>query len=134
MKNPLPLHVIVDRISISSISSATQRHSFIVNDVPADMQVTTDENMLATVLGSLLNTIITHSKNCCIRVSAKLFGKVALIQLKETHSFNDESFNGNIRQLQNLAEKIGGTISICRDRSKETTVVFSFANDIPLAA
>src|SRR5258706_13257692 len=120
------LNLIVSRISASSIPSGTKRHSFIVNDIPKELEVNANEHMLATVFGNLLNTVITHTENCCIRISAKLYGKVVLIHLTESHQPNCSAFNGSIRQVQKLAEKIGGTISINSDRDRATTIVFTF--------
>ena len=128
------LHLMVSRISASSLPSATRKNSFIINDVPADLLANTDENMLATVFGSLLNAIITHSENCCIRVSAKHYGKVVLLHLKETHSISNPAFAGNLRQVQQLAEKIGGTVSVSTNPNEATTIVLSFINNFPLAA
>lgn len=133
-QNLLPLHSIVSRISASSLPSATRKHSFIVNDVPADLQVNTDENMLATIFGSLLHTVISHTENCCIRISAKTFGKVILLHLKETHRLSTPAFTGSLRQVQQLAEKIGGTVSVNNNRGEATTILFSFVNNLPLAA
>jgi hypothetical protein len=125
----------VSRVSAGSLPSATRKNSFIINDVPADLQANTDENMLATVFGSLLNTVITYTENCCIRISAKLFGRVVLLQLKETSRLNNSrAFAGNLRQVQQLAEKIGGTVSISNNYTEASTIVFSFVNNPSLAA
>jgi anaerobic glycerol-3-phosphate dehydrogenase len=139
MKNELTqtkvaLHLMVSRISASSLTSASRKNSFIINDVPADLQAHTDENMLAAVLGSLLNTVITHTENCCIRISAKLYGRVVLLQLKETHQFHSHALAVNLKQVQQLAEKIGGTISVSNNCREASTIVFSFVNNFPLAA
>ncbi len=134
LKSPVALHLMVSRISAGSLPSATRKNSFIINDVPADLQAVTDENMLATVFGTLLNAVITHSENCCIRISAKIYGKVVLFQLKETHRLNTPAFAGNLRQVQELAERIGGTVSVSNDHTDTTTIVFSFVNNISLAA
>jgi K+-sensing histidine kinase KdpD len=132
--NQVALSLMVSRISASSTPNASRRNSFIVNDIPKELEVNTDEHMLASVFGSLLNTIVTNTKDCCIRVSAKLYGKVVLVHLKESHRAISNAFNGSLRQVQQLAEKIGGTISINSDRDKATTILFTFVNDLPLAA
>jgi hypothetical protein len=133
-QNHVALHLMVSRILASSLPSATRKNSFIINDVPGDLEANTDENMLATIFGSLLNTVITHTENCCIRISAKVYGKVVLLHLKETHRLNTPAFAFNLRQVQQLAEKIGGTVSISNNRNEPTTIVFSFINNLPLAA
>lgn len=132
--NPVALHIMVSRISATSLPTATRKNSFIINDVPADLQAMTDEHMLATIVGSLLNTVITHTENCCIRISAKLYGRVVLLQLKESHSGNGSAFAANLRQVQQLAEKIGGSVSVSNERHETTTIVFSFVNNLPQAA
>lgn len=129
-KGILPLHVMINRISASSLPAATRKHSFIVNDVPADLKVCADEQMLASVFGSLLNTLISYTDHSCIRISAQLYGKVVLVNLKESQRLNRSAFTGSLRQVQQLAEKIGGSISISSDRSKATTIVLSFSNQI----
>jgi signal transduction histidine kinase len=126
----LGLHLMVNRISASSLPAATRKHSFIVNEVPADLEVCADEQMLATVFGSLLNTLINYTEHSCIRISAKLYGKVVLMNIKENQQLNRSAFAGSLRQVQQLAEKIGGSISISSDRSKATTVILSFSNQI----
>lgn len=130
----LALHGIVDRITIGTLPAATRKNSFIINDIPTDMQVNADEHMLAAVFGSLLNTVINHSCNCCIRISAKLYGQIVLVNLKESNAVNGQAFAGSLRQIQQLAERIGGTVSINSDRTRETTILFSFVNNLSLAA
>ena len=133
-QNQVALYLMISRISASSLPTATRKNSFIINDVPIDIQANTDEHMLATVFGSLLNTLITHTENSCIRISAKLYGKVVVLHLKESHRLNAASFSGNLRQIQQLAEKIGGTVSISNNEGEATTIVLSFLNNLPAAA
>lgn len=132
--NNIGLHLMVSRISASSVPSATRKNSFIINDIPEDLQANANENMLATIFGSLLNAVITHTENCCIRISAKIYGRVAMLHLKETHRLDTPAFAGSLRQVQQLAEKIGGAVSVSNKRNEATTIVFSFINNLPLAA
>src|SRR5262245_23465608 len=110
------LNSMVSRISASSLPFATRKNSFIINDVPTDLHVTTDEHMLATILSSLLNTVIAHTKACCIRISAKLYGRIVLFQLKESDHMSSPALAASLRQVQQLAESIGGTINVSHDR------------------
>jgi hypothetical protein len=131
-QNWLTLQEMVNRISVNSLSAAAEKHSFIVNDIPSDIQVSADEHMVASVFGSLLNTIISHTENYCIRISAKLFGKEVLINLRESYQANARAFAGSLREIKQLAEKIGGTVT--SDRTRETSIFFSFANNLSIAA
>lgn len=127
------LHSLVDRVSSSSIYAATCRHSFIINDIPAHLMVNTDEHMLATIFGNLLNSVISNTKESCIRISARIYGKIALISMKESHQVNNR-VSINLRQLQQMAIKIGGAVSINSDRERTSTIIFSFTNNLPIAA
>jgi hypothetical protein len=133
-QNRLTLQAMVKRISVNSLPAAAEKHSFIINDIPSDIQVSADEHMVASVFGSLLNTIISHTENCCIRISANLFGKEVLINLKESYQVNVRAFAGSLREIKQLAEKIGGTVTITSDRTRETSIFFSFANNLSIAA
>jgi len=44
--------------------------------------------MLASVLSGLLSAVVTHSKNSCIRLSAKIYGNVVLVQVKDSTASN----------------------------------------------
>jgi hypothetical protein len=128
------LYLIVNSISAGSLSSAIRKQSFIVNDVPKGLEVSVNENMLAAVISNLLHTMITHTSNSCIRISARSFGNVILVHVKESHSPGKPVFAGSLREVQQLAGKIGGTVSINSDRSEATMIVFSFVNNVPQAA
>lgn len=132
--NYMELYSVVNKITTGFIPTAVKKHSLIVNDVPKELAVNINESVLATVFGNLLQTVISHTANACIRISARLYGKVILLHLKETHPSDNPVFSGNLRPAQQLAEKIGGTISISSDRGQITTIVFSFINNVPLAA
>lgn len=133
LHDTVTLHDIVSNVSASSLSYATKKNSFIINDIPIDLQAITDEQMVATVFGALLNVLITHTNNTCIRVSAKLYGRIVVIQLKETCTLDSSIFAHHLRQVQQLAEKIGGTISISNNQGDATTIAFSFLNNLPVA-
>jgi hypothetical protein len=62
-QDPLALHAVVSRVSSSSLAAATQRISFIINDVPVDIRAVDDEHMVVMLFGALLNALITHPNN-----------------------------------------------------------------------
>jgi len=134
IQSPIMLQETVNRILASCMPSATRKNSFIINDVPTGMHVSTDEQRVASVFGAILNAVITHTENTCIRISAKFYGKVVLLHLKETHRLNSSAFVANFRQIQQLAEKIEGTVSISNHEGEATTIVFSFQNNLSAAA
>ena len=61
---------IVHRLLDSFIPVAVAKNSFIINDVDASFQLKADEQVLAFVVGNLLNNAINSSRSVCIRVEA----------------------------------------------------------------
>jgi hypothetical protein len=130
----IALHVMINHISAGSLATATRRGSFIVNDVPANFNIMADEHILATVFANLLNALITHTDNSCIRISAQLHGRVVMLSLKETHTVTAPNFTGSLREAQQLVERMGGNIVVTTDRNQATTIVLSFLNRLEIAA
>ena len=131
-QNSVALHLMVSRISASSLPSAIRKNSFIINDVPADLHANTDENMLATVLSSILQIVINHTENSCIRIAANVNDKIVNVQMQD-NNFNGNVIESDLKQVQTIANKMGGYLSIHTNLKKITSIAFSFPN-IPQAA
>jgi hypothetical protein len=127
------LHLMINQLSVSSLPSAMRRQSVVVNDIPSALYVNTDAHKLAAVLGSLLNTVIGHSSNSYIRISAKTYGNVALLHIKDNCRLNSPAFACSLVKIQELAERIGGSVGVTSYRNGITTIAFSFINH-PIAA
>jgi len=130
---PKTLDYLVNLLATSVLPTAVRRKSFIVNEVPHEFRIVADENMLASVLSGLLQTIVTHAENSCIRIAAKEYGNVILVHLKESGNFNNQAIANDLQQIQLLAKKLGGCVSISNRREENTTIAFSFPN-LPHAA
>jgi hypothetical protein len=119
------LNQLVSRLVISVLPAAVIRKSFIVNDIPEELHVPGDEEMMATALGSLLNTVVSHSENSCIRISARVYGGIILVYMNDSGSFNSYSITCQLQQLQVMAKKMGGCISITRQQKEAPSIAFS---------
>lgn len=84
--------------------------------------------MLASVLSGLLSAVVTHSKNSCIRLSAKIYGNVVLVQVKDSTASNTGAVENEVRQLQPIAEKMLGSVIVNSYRKNMTTITFAFPN------
>jgi hypothetical protein len=124
---------LVSLLTTSVLPTAVRKKSFIVNEVPGELHIVTDENMLASILSSLLHTVVNHTENSCIRIAASGHGNIILVHMKESGNFNNYSVANDLQQIQSLAKKIGGCISISDRRENTTTIAFSFPN-IPQSA
>jgi hypothetical protein len=112
---------------------ARRNKSVIVNDIPEDLFIDTDPELVATVLGGVISAVIKNAKESYIRLSAKTYGNVILVHIKDHNNFNYCPVENKLRQLSPLAEKIGGSVSVTSQRNNVTTFAFSFPN-LPMAA
>jgi hypothetical protein len=125
---PTSLYYLVERLSDSLEPAARSNKNFIINNVPEDICPEVNENMVASVLSRLMNSVILHTENSCIRISAKTVGNVVLMQVKDDGCLNYDSISHNLTEIQAQAEKIGGFVGFTSYRNKLTTIAFSFMN------
>ena len=130
---PVALHQLIDQLVYSLLPQTTQQKSLIVNDVQQGLLVNTDKNILTTVLSNLLDTTIMHTQNNCIRISAKFFGNITLIHVKDNDNLHDRAIIDSMYQVESMAEKLGGCITISNNRVNGTTVAFSVFNNQQVA-
>lgn len=127
-QSQVALHLMVNQLSVSTMPQATRHKTTVVNDIPAAMYVTTDPQRLAAVIGSVMNAVIGHSSNGSIRISAKNYGNVMLLHFKENSRINSPEFAGRLVEIQDMAERIGGSVSVTSYRNDVTTVALSFVS------
>lgn len=119
---------------VAGIVPATARHkSFLVNDIPTDLTLCANAETIAEVLGKLFNTLAVHTNQSCVRITAKTFSDVTLVQLRDQNSVNGYTIAQSLLEAQPIAEQIGGYVGVTSQRKHETTIVFSFPN-LPIAA
>jgi hypothetical protein len=125
-QTPIALHQIVDQLVLGLLPRTARQKSLIINDIKEQMFVSTDNNMVASVLGCLLNTTVDNTQNNCIRISAKLFGNITLVHVKNNDISHQAAITKSLSQIQPLAQKLGGCISITNNKVRGTTVAFTF--------
>ncbi len=128
MPAPKTLHQLVKLLAANARPSALRTNSFIVNEVPNELMIITDENILATVLSRLLYSFVNHSENSCIRITANEYEDIIFVHMKSTRGFNNEAIDSDLQQAQSYAKKMNGNIGLSRDDNKVTGIVFSFPN------
>jgi hypothetical protein len=125
------LHEVVDSLVKSLPADAAGNKSFFVNEIPGHLLLGRDPQVVASLLGGLLSTVVSYAKDSCIRLSAKLYGNIILVRV---NSSGDVSINGIDRYLQTLlpfAERMRGAIGFTTQRNNTTTICFGFSN-LPL--
>ncbi|MEO7766847.1 MAG: hypothetical protein ABIS01_05445 [Ferruginibacter sp.] len=117
----------------NSMPSAVQRNSFIVNEVPDEFHIATDEKALSEILNSLLSTIVGNSKHGCIRIKAREYDDIIFVCVKDNSSFSDYLVNDHLDAVKILAKKMNGSVTIENMENNSTHILLSFPN-FPKAA
>ena len=128
-KPVVALHQLVNQLVIGLLPRTVNKKSFIINDVQREMFVDADENILASVIGSVLNIAIVYTQNNCISISAKLYGDVTLVYVEDKVMRQNSAVFYSLYCIQPLAEKLGGSITISNNKAQGTTVTFIFVNN-----
>jgi hypothetical protein len=133
MKANNDLHLLVNRLITKSLSVTVHNKSFIVNDVPAEFCIGANTSMIASVIEALLDTVTSCAKNSCIRISAKNYGSIILLHIRDNNSPDSSDVAISLQRMQPLVEKTGGYVDITSKIKKIMTIAYSFSN-LPLAA
>lgn len=122
------LRQLASNLISSVLPAATRNDSFFVNDIPEDLDIDTDPQLVASILGGMLSTIAQHAKSSCIRLSAKIYHDVILVHVKDCSSSHSYDIYSVLQRLLPMAEKLGGYVGVSSHRQNVTTVAFSFPN------
>lgn len=121
------LHKLVDSLMNSFIPLAVANKSFIVNDIEDGFELEANEQVLAYVVGNLLNNAITCSKNVCIRVEAVKDPKGLQIRFRNNGAFFYSTIAHGFSQAVEAARSLGGNINIYNQRNEGTVITLSMA-------
>src|SRR6188474_3474638 len=103
----MPLHQLVNKVMVGLLPLAVSHKSFVINDVNPDVSVLADENMLAFVLGAMLNQTISATENECIRVEATSERCAIYISVKTISQFLYSDNGSGLKEMELAAAKIG---------------------------
>jgi hypothetical protein len=127
--NPEPssLYKVVDNSINKYLNAARSNSNSLINNVNDKLNILVDETVIGTVIGGLLNAVISHVKESHIYISAKeLYGKIVEINVKDDNCYNTYAVALSLQDIVPLAEKIGGNLNITNQRQKITTISFQF--------
>jgi signal transduction histidine kinase len=121
------LHKLVDQLMNSFIPLAVNQHSFIINDVNETFQLDADEQVLAYVVGNLLNNAIACSHGACIRIEAVKESDGVHIRVRNNGSNYYSTIAHGFSQVVAAARSLGGHINIYNQRYEGTVITLSMA-------
>lgn len=109
---PILLHRFVDDLVAGLLPRAVSRKTIIINQIDRDLELGTDENLLAFVLWNLLDRAVSSTQNECIHVESVRNGDSTIIRVRNAGVYFYRTLSNNFRQVQHAAEKLGGTITV----------------------
>lgn len=128
VERQLSLHLMINRLIISTMPLASRKQCVIVNEVRPGFCVEADEKKLIVVTGNLLNTVIEYSKNSSITIAAKQIGQVILVHVKVDNRLYSRPFADKLAGIQEMALKAGASVSVTSFRNNITTLAIGFMN------
>jgi len=124
----ISLHRFVDELMEGLVPLAVSRKSIIINQIARDLEVGSDENMLAYVLWNLLNRVVSSTQSECIHIESVCTGDSTVIRVRNAGVYFYRTVSNDFRQVQYAAEKLGGTISIDYTGETSPTVALTLYN------
>lgn len=125
MHKQISLHHFVDELTLGLLPLAVSRKIIILNQIDRNLQVGSDENMLAYVLWNLLDRAVSSTQNECIHIESATEGDKTLIRVRNAGVYFYRTISHGFRQVQYAAEKLGGTISIDYHGDTSTTIALT---------
>ena len=124
----ISLHRFVDELMAGLLPRAVSHKTIIINQIDRDIEVGSDENLLAFVLWNLLDRAVDCTRNECIHIESVKMGENTIIRVRNAGFYFYRSCADCFRQIQHAAEKIGGTISIDYSKDTCTTIALMLYN------
>ncbi|HEX6427866.1 MAG TPA: sensor histidine kinase [Niastella sp.] len=121
------LHQLVDQLMNSFVPLAVTQHSFIINDVDEAFQLQANEQVLAYVVGNLLNNAIFSSQSVCIRIEAVKEPAGIQIRVRNNGAHFYSTVAHGFSQVVEAARSMGGNINIYNQRHEGTVITLSMA-------
>ena len=123
------LNQLIDRLTNVFLTTAVQNQSFFLNDVPNDLAIVSNTQYISSVVSRMISTVVNHVRDTCIRFTAKRHGNIVVLELQESGSVNGFAMASELQQVNSLAERIGGYLSITLPKAQTTSIAFSFPDN-----
>lgn len=129
----ISLHRFVDELTEGLVALAVSRRNIIINQIDREVQIGSDENMLAYVLYNLLNSVVNSTQNECIHIESVSTGDCTVIRVRNAGVYFYRTVSNGFRQVQYAAEKLGGSISIDYTDHTSPTVELTLYHEMTAA-
>jgi signal transduction histidine kinase len=124
------LYDFVNALTAGLLPLAVDRKSLIINEIDRRLELDIDEHMLAYVLWNLLNRVIHSTQEECIHVESIVESGRAMIRVRNAGTYFYRTVSQGFRQVQQVAEQLGGSISIDQSADHGTSVALTLRYDL----
>jgi len=129
MKSKVALKDLANQLIKGLLPAAIGRNSFIINDIAADAFIVADEELIAHILGSLLNNTISSSHDGCIRVAASQEDGYTTLSVEDNNNDYSRFISGKMAKIKPAVKKIGGDLAFEFNKRNSITILVSFAKN-----
>ena len=117
---------LTSRLAENYLPVAVRNQSFFMNDIPEALRVEHNQEWISSIISGLLSAVVIHAKNTCIRFTARKYGHVVVLEIKESGCISTYAMACGLQDVQSMATKLGGTLSISIRKASSTMIAFSF--------
>jgi hypothetical protein len=125
------LREIIAQLLKTMLPQTVNNKSVFINEIPSKLTLSTDLNLVSAVLDGMLSSVVKHTRETYVWLSARVYGHIVLVDIKKQGYLNT-TIQQEVSSLHALAEKILGSVSLDSDRKEMTTLTFGFPNLPPL--
>lgn len=121
------LYGIVNHLIHEAAPLAVDNRNYVVNNIPADLLLETNSTVISTVLNKLVNTVMRHSRNSVILISARVYGMTILVQIKMRGNVSP-ALPEDLGYACMKARKTGGLIETISCETEQASFAYCFLN------
>ena len=121
------LHGMINNLIDNAAPLAVHNRNYVVNNVPADLQVQANDSIISSVLNKLFQTTLRHTQNSVMLISAKVYGHVVLVQLKSKGNISP-ALPEDISHASLKAQNTGGVIELTHYENEHASIAYCFLN------
>lgn len=127
--SPVSLYELVHRLQLVLLPQAVGKSTFIVNHIDRSLALNTDEDTLAFIVGSLMNSAVCSTTNGCIQVETAYCGSDIQIKVRNNGVFFYSSPSHSLGHVADAARKLGGSINLYNNKYEGMIAVFSLSKE-----
>lgn len=80
------LYQLVSRLITSLQPLAVKRNNILLNDIPRELSLDVDQDMVAYVLSQLVNNAVSNAEDQCIHIEAVINNDHQMLRVKDIHT------------------------------------------------